>query len=244
MDKPSEIVLLSHDCAEVRGYVEARVPVIEAELRKGNSARRNLILVTADLLYRVVDLAQGTGTCLEHKLYSATHAVQRGLVESHVNLMTIYKSSEREQLAWVLACYTRLKRRSLEDDGAEDLLDSILKDVPNEVEQLAASRIKDRKGWSGVSTKRMMDDLGIDYDIYAWTSEEAHGRGIGAQAALFTVAETDKAKLRLGRALEEDSAELIANVSRSMVLNSGSAFWEILTGTPAEFETLDPRTSL
>jgi hypothetical protein len=239
----TELQLLNHDCDQVRAFLEGRIPQLTEAFASATPGRRNLILVSADLTYRMIDLGLGTGACLTGGLYSATHAIQRSMVETYANLATIYRSTDREAVAWQLAAFTHVKRETADLKDLADPLDAQLSGIPVEHLEQARSRVRARQGWFGKPARQMLADLSIDYTLYAWASEEAHGRGIGAQASLTVMAGTNDATIRMGNVLPSETIDLIANVTRTWVLESVSTLWLIISGEFPTFATVDPRFS-
>jgi len=238
--QPSQLELLNHDIQLLRGMVSERTGTIVGLGDLANPGRHNLLLVVAELFFRVVDLADGLGAVLAARRYSSSQVIQRALMEAGTTLDWLVRQPSPESTAWLYTAYSRLRLEdALGEDASPPNPGQTLQDVPEELRIRADSYLRHKNNWCGKPIRQMMDECRLPYALYAWCSEETHGRGMGVQAGMRADG-PDSALVRFGLFLDVERIELIANAGRVTLLRAFGAFSRIALGGLLSAQTISP----
>lgn len=238
---PSQHELLHHDVQLARELVADRNGEFPGIGDLSAPGRHNLVLVVAELLFRVLDLSAGLGAVLEAKRFTSAQALMRALMETVTTLTWLWRQAATEDAAWLYTAYCRMKIESLVgEDAPAPNVGQALSDIPENFRTMAGQHLAGRRNWSGKSAHAMFQDCGFPYLPYSWGSEEIHGRGMGVHVGV-TETGPDQAEVRFGIQLDEDNIELQANCARLFLLSSVTAFWRIVFDQDPTLYTDDPR---
>lgn len=239
-EQPTQLQLLHHDIRLTREMVSDRSSTIVGLGDLENAGRHNLLLVVAELFFRVVDLADGLGAVLTARRYSSSQVIQRALLEAGTTLDWLIRQPTPEETAWLYTAYSTMKLQSaLGEDVSPRNAGQALDDVPDDLRNRAESYLRHKNNWCGKPIRQMMEECGLPYAIYAWCSEETHGRVMGVQAGLH-VDGPEEAIVRFGLFLDEERIELIANAGRVTLLRAFGAFSKVALGGLLSVQTISP----
>jgi hypothetical protein len=238
----SQLEWLDHDVKMCRDLIE-QSPRISPLIADTSDLRvHNHRLTVADLFFRALDNAAGTGCLVAQRLLPPSLSVQRALLEACVNLAFLQRIPDPVLGALEFRAYSLLKWIDMFPDETAGVLErrAILSGMPADVVANAERRVKGKNSWSGKPFRQMAEHLDLTAtELYSLLSEDAHGRLLGEHARLEMSSPT-KGQVRLGREMRASECEWAANFARRMLLWSFAAFWHVFERDLPDLPTSDP----
>lgn len=230
----SQVELLKYDISECHRLIDGNPTMFDPLGETDDLPRINRLWVVADLFWRIVDYAAGTAAVAPTGRSASLYVLQRGILESYVNLAYLHAHKQRDDEAWVFTAFSLVKQAAL--FGTEPDLEG----VPEAACLRARLLIKGKNSWSGKPFRQMLEDLNLDLlHMYSWLSEHGHARFLGHHARL-SARDEATGEIVYGVGLGPQDVEILANFARLLLLSAFAMLWLDFTGTKATFASEDP----